>query len=99
MTVIIYIYTSSNVDEEELASIKKTIDGLVIPRLKVKETADYIYGDKIDNMAIVLHKDGSTKNSIVDRMKKELEWLKKRWARMYDYEFSLGDELTDLKEN
>lgn len=98
MTIVLYIYTSSNVDDEEFASIKKTVDGLVIPRLKTEETADYIYGDKVDNMAVVLHKSGSTKNSVTSHIKKELEWLKKHWMRMYGYEFSTDDKLNDLKE-
>lgn len=80
-------------DDEEFQSIKKTVDQLVIPRFKADETASYIYGDNIENMSIILHKGGSTKNSVVARMRKECEWLRKRWARMYNYEVSTQDVL------
>ena len=98
MTIVLYVYTGSPMDDEEFQSIKKTVDQLVIPRFKAEDTADYIYGDKIDNMAIVLHKTGSTKNSVVARMNKECEWLRKRWARLYNYEVSTKDELNDILE-
>ena len=96
MTIILYVYTGSPMDDEEFQSIKKTIDALVIPRLKVEDTADYIYGNNIDNMAIILHKTGSTKNSVVAHLRKECEWLRKRWARMYNYEVSTKNDLNDI---
>lgn len=96
MTIILYVYTSSPMDDEEFQSIKKTIDGLVIPRLKTDETASYIYGDNIDNMSIILHKSGSTKNSVVARVRKECEWIRKHWLRLYNYEVSTKDELNDI---
>ena len=96
MTIILYVYTGSPMDDEEFQSIKKTVDQLVIPRFKADETASYIYGDKIENMSIILHKGGSTKNSVVARMRKECEWLRKRWARMYNYEVSVRDDLNDI---
>lgn len=96
MTIILYVYTSSPMDDEEFQSIKKTIDAFVIPRLQAEETANYIYGDKIDNMAIILHKTGSTKNSVIAKIRKECEWIRKRWARMYNYEVSVKDDLNDI---
>lgn len=95
MTIILYVYTGSPMDDEEFQSIKKTVDQLVIPRLKAEDTANYIYGDRIDNMAIVLHKTGSTKNSVVAKVKKECEWIRKHWARMYNYEVSINDKLAN----
>lgn len=97
MTITLYVYTQQHVDEEELASIKKTVDGIVIPRLKTEESASYIYGDGIENMAIVLKKEGSMKNSVMDHLRKECEWIRKHWMRMYNYDISKED--LNLEQN
>lgn len=99
MTIVLYLHTSAvpgslyqPEDLEEEESIRRTVRDHVIPRLKCdSEPVEYCRIDEGRHIMVVLHRSGSRKNSVIAGVRKELEKIRREWARLYRFDVLPND--------